>query len=62
MKLLRRNYQQESQNGRPPLNSTMNSIRKEIAIMKKCRHGNVVRLIEVIDDSQDEKIYMSESA
>ncbi|PPQ97382.1 hypothetical protein CVT26_006616 [Gymnopilus dilepis] len=58
MKLLRRNYQQESQNGRPPLNSTMNSIRKEIAIMKKCRHGNVVRLIEVIDDSQDEKIYM----
>ncbi|KAF8897022.1 kinase-like domain-containing protein [Gymnopilus junonius] len=58
MKLLRRNYQQQSQNGRLPLNSTVNSIRKEIAIMKKCRHGNVVRLIEVIDDPQDEKIYM----
>ncbi len=28
--------------------------------MKKCRHANVVRLVEVIDDSSSEKIYISE--
>lgn len=33
-------------------------IRKEIAIMKKCRHPHVVRLIEVIDDRQKSSIYM----
>lgn len=26
--------------------------------MKKCRHPNVVRLLEVIDDPQQDKIYM----
>jgi [calcium/calmodulin-dependent protein kinase] kinase len=40
-------------------NSTMNSIRKEIAIMKKCRHPHLVRLFEIIDDPNAEKIYMS---
>jgi len=39
-------------------NSTMNSIRKEIAIMKKCRHPHLVRLFEIIDDANAEKIYM----
>lgn len=34
---------------------------KEIAIMKKCRHPNVVRLLEVIDDKLSEKIYMGAS-
>ncbi|KAF8161179.1 other/CAMKK/ELM protein kinase [Crassisporium funariophilum] len=58
IKLLRRNYQQtEGQDG-PPMSSTMNSIRKEVAIMKKCRHANLVRLVEIIDDPKDEKIYM----
>ncbi|KDQ24235.1 hypothetical protein PLEOSDRAFT_1014978, partial [Pleurotus ostreatus PC15] len=33
-------------------------IRREIAIMKKCRHAHVVRLIEVIDDRLRDKIYM----
>ncbi|TFK36664.1 kinase-like domain-containing protein [Crucibulum laeve] len=33
-------------------------IRKEIAIMKKCRHPHVVRLFEVIDDSSRKKIHM----
>ncbi|KAF9049824.1 kinase-like domain-containing protein [Panaeolus papilionaceus] len=58
IKLLRRNYQQENQDGHAPMNSTMNSIRKEIAIMKKCRHANLVRLVEVIDDPKEDKIYM----
>ncbi|EDR08829.1 uncharacterized protein LACBIDRAFT_162730, partial [Laccaria bicolor S238N-H82] len=38
--------------------STENSIRKEIAIMRKCRHPNLVRLLEVIDDPRQEKIYI----
>jgi serine/threonine protein kinase len=62
MKLLRRNYQQNettSSERQYPPNSTENTIRKEIAIMKKCRHPNIVRLMEVIDDPQQEKIFMS---
>ncbi|KAI0312095.1 kinase-like domain-containing protein [Amylostereum chailletii] len=40
------------------LSSTEHKIRKEIAIMKKCRHPHVVRLIEVIDDKLYKKVYM----
>ncbi|KAI8053251.1 kinase-like domain-containing protein [Syncephalis plumigaleata] len=36
----------------------LDKIRREIAILKKCRHPNVVRLIEVIDDPQARKIYL----
>jgi serine/threonine protein kinase len=45
----------------PPWSSTENSIRKEIAIMRKCRHPNLVRLLEVIDDPQQEKIYIGKT-
>jgi hypothetical protein len=47
--------------GRPPLSSTEHSIRKEIAVMKKCRHANIVRLFEVIDDPQQDKIFLGEA-
>lgn len=40
------------------LSTTEAKIRREIAIMKKCRHAHVVRLIEVIDDRLRDKIYM----
>ncbi|KAF8525923.1 kinase-like protein [Hysterangium stoloniferum] len=33
-------------------------IRKEIAVMKKCTHPNVVRLLEVIDDPASKKVYL----
>lgn len=42
------------------LGSFEQKVRKEIAIMKKCRHGHVVRLLEVIDDKLNERIYMGE--
>lgn len=44
------------------ISETEKQIRKEIAIMKKCRHPHVVKLLEVIDDKLKSKIYMSEQA
>lgn len=42
----------------PPLNPHYEKIRKEIAILKKCNHPNVVLLKEVIDDPAAEKTYL----
>ncbi|KAH7341912.1 kinase-like protein [Rhizoctonia solani] len=42
----------------PHVSSTEAKIRREIAIMKKCRHENVVRLLEVIDDESNKKIFL----
>lgn len=33
-------------------------VAKEIAVMKKLDHPNVIRLHEVIDDEEKDKIYM----
>ena len=61
MKKLRRSYQQHSHSEKaPPMSSTEHGIRREITIMKKCHHPNLVRLFEVIDDPQQEKIYIGE--
>ena len=35
-------------------------IKKEIAVMKLCRHPHVVRLLEVIDDKLYQKVYMGQ--
>ena len=59
MKSLKRNYQKEVERGNPVMDSAMNSIRKEIEILNNCRHPNVVRLLEVIDDAEDNKVYLS---
>ena len=40
--------------------TTDKKVKREIAIMKKCAHENVVRLREVIDDPQSKKIFMGE--
>jgi hypothetical protein len=39
-------------------NEQENKIRREIAIMKKCHHPNVVNLIEVIDNPNSQKVYL----
>ncbi|CDK24390.1 unnamed protein product [Kuraishia capsulata CBS 1993] len=41
-----------------PGNSQEDKIRKEIAIMKKCDHPHVVKLIEVLDAENSRKIYL----
>ena len=61
-----RRKQQMPTSGHTPLTEaigeTERQIRKEIAIMKKCRHPHVVQLLEVIDDKLKSKIYMSKRA
>ncbi|KAF5380408.1 hypothetical protein D9615_004496 [Tricholomella constricta] len=60
IKLLRRTHQQNVRDGEvPALSSTEHSIRREIAVMKKCRHANIARLYEVIDDPKQDKIYLA---
>ena len=44
------------------IGETERQIRKEIAIMKKCQHPHVVKLLEVIDDKLKSKIYLSKQA
>ena len=39
----------------------LQKIYREIAIMKKLDHPNVVKLTEVLDDPEDDNLYMGES-
>ena len=39
-------------------NPYLEKIRREIAILKKCAHPNIVTLREVIDDPRSKKIYL----
>lgn len=45
--------QQEKERGNP-----LNLIKEEIAIMKKLDHPNMVHLYEVLDDPEDDSLYM----
>lgn len=40
------------------LQNAEKKVMREIAIMKKCRHGQIVQLLEVIDDKLTSKIFM----
>eukprot|EP00287_Rhodomonas_sp_CCMP768_P019270 CAMPEP_0202818798 /NCGR_PEP_ID=MMETSP1389-20130828/8611_1 /ASSEMBLY_ACC=CAM_ASM_000865 /TAXON_ID=302021 /ORGANISM="Rhodomonas sp., Strain CCMP768" /LENGTH=386 /DNA_ID=CAMNT_0049491223 /DNA_START=104 /DNA_END=1264 /DNA_ORIENTATION=+ len=43
---------------RQGMSNMLESVKKEIAIMKKLSHANVVRLFEVIDDPSQSKLYL----
>ena len=45
------------QNGGGP-NNSLELIKEEIAIMKKLHHDNLVGLIEVLDDPEEDSLYM----
>jgi len=36
----------------------LDKLKKEIAIMKKLHHENVIKLYEVIDNTEGEKLFM----
>ncbi|KAI8375255.1 kinase-like domain-containing protein [Choanephora cucurbitarum] len=49
----------QAQGSEPASKENEDKIRREIAILSKCYHPNVVRLYEVIDDPTSRKIYMA---
>jgi len=52
------NRQTKKRLGRYDPNEQENKIKREIAIMKKCHHPNIVNLIEVIDNPNHQKVYL----
>lgn len=42
----------------PQENNSLDLIKEEIAIMKKLHHTNLVALIEVLDDPEEDSLYM----
>lgn len=48
------NYRQRNNN----VNDPLDLIREEIAIMKKLHHPNIVSLVEVLDDPDEDSLYM----
>ncbi|KAK3598344.1 hypothetical protein CHS0354_026602 [Potamilus streckersoni] len=44
---------------RPPPNNPIERVYKEIAILKKLDHPNVVRLVEVVDDPEEDNLYLA---
>ncbi|KAG8821445.1 hypothetical protein FRC17_009828 [Serendipita sp. 399] len=44
--------------GRDRTNSALSRIRHEVAVMKRCHHDHIVRLIEVIDDPRSLNVFL----
>ena len=42
-----------------PFSLTIHQVYREIAVMKKLDHPNVVKLVEVLDDPEDDNLYMA---
>lgn len=49
------------ENGANRVKDALENVRKEIAIMKKMRHNNIIRLFEVLDNPDSNKIYMGKA-
>ena len=41
------------------IDNAFEQVKREIAVLKKCNHKNVLKLYEVIDDPSQEKLYLS---
>lgn len=57
--LRRKKQYSTSEDGRMSCRTALQSLSKEIAIMKSLTHRNVVRLHDVIDSENSDKVYMS---
>lgn len=51
-------HQSSSGSASPVSNNSLDLIKEEIAIMKKLDHNNLVSLIEVLDDPEEDSLYM----
>ncbi|SCU93574.1 LADA_0G03840g1_1 [Lachancea dasiensis] len=58
IKMVDRNGDKSNRFGFKRRMSGDDKIKREVAIMKKCHHEHVVRLIEVLDDLKSRKIYL----
>ena len=56
--LKRRREIVRDENGKASFHDGIQGVFKEIAVMKKLDHKNVIRLHEVINDEEDDKIYL----
>ena len=45
-------------NGSPVYKSMMDYLNREIAILKSLNHDNIIKLIEIIDNPDHDKIYI----
>lgn len=45
-------------NSRPP--NPLQRVYREIAILKKLDHPNIVKLVEVLDDPDEDKLYLGQ--
>jgi len=52
------NRKEKPRLGRPQTSSKIEKVYREIAILKKCQHPNIVQLLEVLDDENSRKIYL----
>lgn len=52
----------KSASGRPPETNPLDRVYREIAILKKLDHPNVVKLVEVLDDPVEDHLYLGEWA
>lgn len=55
---LHRMSSQDKKQAEQDSNNSLELIKEEIAIMKKLNHNNLVSLIEVLDDPQEDSLYM----
>ena len=59
-KLLRKNNKgfSKDENGELIISSMLEDALKEIAILKKCHHKNIIKLFEILYDDEKEKLYL----
>lgn len=54
----KREYIKDKETGKTKVKDALEDVRREIAIMKKISHPNLIQLYEVIDNPSNEKIIM----